>query len=299
MATTVAAERGLLDPAGYCGAAFILVVCGGVCLATYVDDRGVIYGLPYCVLAAIGASFFWLRRRHFLCGQVAAFAPPLVLLLSTPHSSHEWSFALQLSLVALLASSAIYLLTSRINHRIFLLSSEVERRATYDGLTGVLNRSSWMEEAERRLFEDQHLGHHTACLFIDMDRFKQINDALGHGAGDRILGQVAEVLKQFASTDRLVGRIGGDEFVVLLPGSNVKHAEAIAERILVALRSVHHVAGGPAASIGIACSTGTDTLDQLLRRADLAMLYVKDRNRDFHRLADAEDWPPAQKPSIA
>jgi diguanylate cyclase (GGDEF)-like protein len=247
--------------------------------------------LPYCVLSAVGASFFWLRRRHFICGQLAAFVPPLLLMLTTTNSRQEWSFAIQLSGVAIVASSGIYLLTARINERMYTLSSEVEHRATYDGLTGVLNRSSWIYRAERRLIEDQHLGRHTACLFIDMDRFKQINDALGHSAGDGILGQVAAVLSGFGSAERPVGRIGGDEFVMLLPGSNRRQAEALAEQILAALQSVHHVAGGQVASIGVAASTGTDTLDQLMRRADLAMLQVKNRNRDFHRLVDGGDRP--------
>ncbi|HVL24346.1 MAG TPA: GGDEF domain-containing protein [Thermomicrobiales bacterium] len=300
-ATRSAADRGLIDAAGFCGAAFILVVCGSVCLATWVNEQSVVYGLPYCVLMSVGASFFWLRLRHFLLGQAAAFVPPAILLLSTPHSRTDVSFAIQLSTVALLAGSAIYLLTARTNHRLYLLSSEVERRATYDGLTGVLNRTSWILQAERMLLEDQHLGRHTACLFIDMDRFKQINDALGHDAGDRILGQVADGLKQFRTRDRLVGRIGGDEFVMLLAGSSRKHAEAMTERILAALQSIDHPARGPVASIGIASSTGSDTLDELMRRADLDMLKVKDRNRDFHRLAntDTDGRPTAHSPSVA
>jgi diguanylate cyclase len=289
LSTKAAADRGMVNRAGYSGVAFILVVCGGVCLATYVNDQGVIYGLPYCVLTAVGAAFFWLRRRHFICGQVAAFVPPVLLLLATPHTPQEWSFAIQLSSVSIVASTAIYLLTTRTNQRIYTLSSEVEHRATYDGLTGVLNRSTWIQRAERRLIEEQHLGHHTACLFIDMDRFKQINDVLGHGAGDDVLGKVAEILNQFASADRLVGRIGGDEFVMLLPGTTSKHAEVMAEQILTSLRSLDHFAGGPVASIGVASSTTTDTLDQLIHRADLAMLKVKERNRDFEVLAHDVD----------
>jgi diguanylate cyclase (GGDEF)-like protein len=300
-ATRTAADRGLIGAAGLCGAAFILVVCGSVCLATWVNDQRVVYGLPYCALISVGASFFWLRFKHFLVGQVAAFVPPATLLLSTPHTRQDWSFALQLSTVAVLAGSAMYLLTTRTNHRLYLLSSEVERRATYDGLTGVLNRTSWILQADRILLEDQHLGRHTACLFIDMDRFKQINDALGHDAGDRILGQIADCLKQFGTSNHLVGRIGGDEFVMLLSGSSRKHAEAMAERILAALQGLDHPARGPVASIGIASSTGSDTLDELMRRADLDMLQVKDRNRDFHRLAntDADGRPPAQNSSVA
>jgi diguanylate cyclase (GGDEF)-like protein len=266
-----------------------------VCLAAYVNDQGILYGLPYCVLTAVGASFFWLRRRHFIAGQVAAFLPPLWLILVRSHTRDEWSFAVQLSLVAVLASTAIYLLTARTNHRTFALATEVQRRATYDGLTGVLNRSTWIERAERQLIEDQHRGHHTACLFLDLDHFKQINDDFGHEAGDEMLGAVAAVLNRFATEERLVGRVGGDEFVMLLPRSNGPQAAVIAGRIRAALDdlNVPHRIGLTVASIGIATSTDTDSLDQLLRRADLAMLATKERpHRRQHPLRMPSSQPP-------
>jgi diguanylate cyclase (GGDEF)-like protein len=289
LTTRAAALRGQVDQAGYSGVAFVFVVCSGVCLAAHVNNMGILYGLPYCVLTAVGASFFWLRRRHFVAGQVAAFLPPFWLLVSGPHPRLEWAFAVQLSLVAMMASTAIYLLTTRTNHRTFALATEVQRRATYDGLTGVLNRSTWIERAERQLLEDQHRGYHTACLFLDMDRFKQINDDFGHEAGDEMLGSVAAVLNRFATEERLVGRVGGDEFVILLPRSNGPQAAVIADRILTALGDVEmpyrtgDTLANTVASIGIATSTETDSLDQLLRRADMAMLATKERHHRHER----------------
>ncbi len=280
LVTRAAAGNGNLDLTGYSACLFIFVVCGGVCGAAFLDDQGIVYGLPYCMLAAVAASFFWLRRRHFICGQLAAFVPPLLLLLARSHTRPEWSFAIQLATIALIGSTGIFLLTARTNQRLYALSSEVEHRATYDGLTGLLNRSTWIQRAESRLAEEQRLGRQITCLFIDMDRFKQVNDVLGHSAGDELLCQVANVLQRYEVPDRLAGRIGGDEFVMLLPGLGVRQAKNLADGIIGAIQSTQRDRLGSVASIGIAASTGADSLDHLLRRADLAMMNVKERNRE-------------------
>lgn len=131
--------------------------------------------------------------------------------------------------INLFASTAIYLLTTRTNKRTYALSAALELRASFDGPTGVLNRSAWIDMANRRLAEEQHLGRPVSCLFIDMDRFKAVNDHLGHKAGDDILRRVADVLNRFGSPERPTGRLGGDEFMVLLPGTSFRQAGAVAE----------------------------------------------------------------------
>lgn len=300
-----AAKNGNLDLTGYSACLFILAVCGGMCGAAYFDDQGIVYGLPYCMLSAVAASFFWLRRRHFIGGQLAAFVPPLLLLVGMPHARSEWSFAIQLATIALIGSTGIFLLTARTNQRLYALSSEVEHRATYDGLTGLLNRSTWIEQAETRLAEEQRRGRQITCLFIDLDRFKQVNDVLGHSAGDELLCQVAKVLQEYGLPDRLAGRIGGDEFVMLLPGIGAKQAEDLVDGIVEAIQAAQHDRTGPVASIGIAASTGEDSLDHLLRRADLAMMNVKEGNRERSRTDDppppnplpaAADWAQSARP---
>jgi diguanylate cyclase (GGDEF)-like protein len=252
-----------------------------VSIVGYVNDLHITFPLPYCMLVALGATFFWLRLHHFIAGLIGCFLPPMCLVMMTSQPALETSFAIQLSASALVSSIGIYHLVQKTNMRMFRMAAELERRATYDALTGVLNRETWVDRAGQRLIADQRQGRPTACLFLDMDRFKHINDTLGHEEGDGVLQQVAEILIRLASADDLVGRVGGDEFVVLLPSTGMRQADDMAGRILTILQSRHHRAGRLIASIGVASSLGSDTVAQLVNRADLAMLDVKERHRQL------------------
>jgi diguanylate cyclase (GGDEF)-like protein len=288
-----------VDLAGACFVAAITVLCAGSCTAAYVNDMGIILPLPYCALIAVGSASFWLRLRHFVAGLVGAFTPPLILLLVTTPSTFDWFFSIRIALVAFAACTGMYLLVRKANMRLFTLATELERRATYDALTGTLNRAAWVDRAGERLSADRQQGRPTACLFVDMDGFKQVNDTLGHEEGDRVLGDVAAIPLQFSSFDDLVGRIGGDEFVMLLPATNNEQATEMAGRILAVLQSRQPRAGRPVASIGIASSTGSDTLAQLLHRADLAMLGIKERNRQLRIPGDASELQERQAQTAA
>jgi diguanylate cyclase (GGDEF)-like protein len=276
------ASQGRVNATGYAGVAFLMVVCGSGAIETAVNDQDVLHALPYSVLASVAASFFWLRRHHFVLGQLASFVPALLLMLTGTYERQAWSFVLQVMVIAVIASTAIHVLTTRTNRRMYELSAELMERATYDGLTGVLNRTTWLEQARILLQEAQRQRVPTSCLYIDLDGFKQINDHHGHGVGDGILEEVAETLIGFASNDRLVGRIGGDEFVLLLPAIGVGEAETIAEAIRQALGSLEHPVGSQEASIGVATSVDGEAIEHLVVRADFAMMDVKLRNQRGH-----------------
>jgi diguanylate cyclase (GGDEF)-like protein/PAS domain S-box-containing protein len=160
------------------------------------------------------------------------------------------------------------------------LRRELERRATLDALTGCHNRASVMAALERHLSgTDQAM----AVVFVDLDHFKAVNDDLGHAAGDELLVLAADRLRDATRTGDVVGRLGGDEFLVLCPGVADRHeAEVIGDRVARALR--HHVllAAGPVdlqASVGVA-HTGdgpaVTSADELVARADAAMYRSKD-----------------------
>jgi diguanylate cyclase len=100
-----------------------------------------------------------------------------------------------------------------------------------DGLTRLPNHTAWLEAVEREFARSRREGHPSAVLMIDLDHFKRINDSHGHPAGDEVLRGVAEVLREALRSHDVPGRYGGEEFGVLLPGSDVAAAEAIAERI--------------------------------------------------------------------
>jgi diguanylate cyclase (GGDEF)-like protein/PAS domain S-box-containing protein len=165
--------------------------------------------------------------------------------------------------------------------------------ALHDPLTGVANRTLFADRVAHALARAARDGTGLAVLYLDLDRFKQLNDTLGHAAGDRVLVIVAERLVGAVRVGDTVARLGGDEFAVLLEGAHRAQAEAdavlVAERIAAALRASADVAGQPhtlLASVGIASGSGSASADELLRGADRAMYRAKARGGDQHALAD-------------
>jgi diguanylate cyclase len=160
---------------------------------------------------------------------------------------------------------------------------ELERLATVDGLTGVFNRRAWLELARARLEAGRRRGMPMAVLMFDIDRFKQINDTLGHDAGDRALRLVAQQLAGAAGEADLVGRYGGEEFCVLLVESD--HANAarfdalMRERLAAASQAELGFVIGYSAGVS-RCRGGPDSLEAMLRRADAELYRAKDAGRD-------------------
>ncbi len=154
--------------------------------------------------------------------------------------------------------------------------------ASHDALTGVLNRASFEEELERCV---SVAGSVSVLIFLDVDNLKHVNDTYGHRTGDAYLCQLAKALQGQVKNTQMIGRIGGDEFAVLLPGSTVAEAQATARRMLQALRSIalpYETDGVPVtASVGIACAPKDASSGQdLLRCADIAMYAAKRRGGD-------------------
>ncbi|WP_146819753.1 GGDEF domain-containing protein [Actinotalea fermentans] len=150
-------------------------------------------------------------------------------------------------------------------------------RATTDALTGLANRSAFTTALGGAL-ADGSLAH-VSVLFVDMDAFKEINDRLGHQAGDQVLREVATRLRRASRPGDTCGRLGGDEFAVLLPGADAKAAAIVAQRVAAAVRAPLRRAGDVvvplSASVGCAtAATGTDP-EVLLREADAAMYDAK------------------------
>jgi diguanylate cyclase (GGDEF)-like protein len=157
-------------------------------------------------------------------------------------------------------------------------------QAFHDSLTGLASRGLFMEQLTKRLGAAEHEAKRVALLFLDLDRFKGVNDSLGHAAGDDLLTITAGRLKsQLRATD-VAARFGGDEFAVLLYGvATVADAARVAERILRTLGEPMPIAGRQLrvnASIGIAMSTpGMPDPADLMRRADVAMYQAKRNGR--------------------
>jgi diguanylate cyclase (GGDEF)-like protein/PAS domain S-box-containing protein len=173
---------------------------------------------------------------------------------------------------------------------------ELEHRASHDPLTGLPNRHQLQSELQYAIAHAAQTGDGLAVLYLDLDGFKEVNDRGGHDAGDRLLREVAQRLQQGLRQGDLVARVGGDEFVALLPGCrDANTARAVADGIRARLSPRYTLPDGLFrldASIGIACfpADGSD-LDALLAHADHAM-YVDKRQRPQRGDADlAHDIP--------
>lgn len=176
-----------------------------------------------------------------------------------------------------------------LNEQLTTTNERLSHQASHDLLTGLRNRRGTLEEFERLLGESGP-DHPIGLLFLDLDRFKSINDTLGHRGGDRFLTVVADRLARSIEAGALAGRMGGDEFVVVLPGLDQAATVAVANRLVGVLGQPVHAEGRevPAAvSIGVAAAPqhGT-TSSQLLRHANAALYRAKAAGRNRVELFD-------------
>lgn len=177
--------------------------------------------------------------------------------------------------------------------------ARIQHMAQHDALTGLPNRALLEDRLAQAVERARRDGSRLALLFVDLDRFKNINDSLGHHVGDRVLCEVAARLGGAIRASDTVARMGGDEFVVLLPAiSALEDAEFVARKILLALEAPVHEAGHElrvTASVGVApfpeCGQDAPTL---MRHADSAMYRAKAAGRGTFRVHD----PRARGPSV-
>lgn len=170
----------------------------------------------------------------------------------------------------------------------------LKKLAETDELTGILNRRAFMLQLEREF--NRSPQQHLACLMIDIDHFKEINDQVGHLSGDEVITQVAKICQTMIRTSDYIGRLGGEEFGVVLTRTNAIQAYDIAERIRQSIESTPcHVDDHiilPTVSIGIAeLNQDSTSVRELMVQADKAMYYSKQTGRNqvtifYHNLPD-------------
>lgn len=158
------------------------------------------------------------------------------------------------------------------------LAMENARQARYDHLTGIHNRHSLLQHCEEEIARAPRNQHGAALMIMDIDHFKQINDSHGHQHGDRVLQHFARQVQAILAPGSRFGRYGGEEFVLMLPGTGRQAALAVAERIHKASDDGH--AFGCKVSIGLTTWRENDTLETMLGRADHALYAAKAQGRD-------------------
>lgn len=204
--------------------------------------------------------------------------PGLVLGLAAV----AWGFVL----VHRLSTRMLRLLEERDRAR--AAATQAKKDSERDALTGALNRAAWRARLEQMVGDGNSATpiRPLSVLFFDIDLFKLINDSLGHGVGDDCLRAVSATVAAELRGGDVLGRMGGEEFAVALPGAKRIHAIAVAERIRVAVQGHCRIVGEEVVeltvSIGAAEYLGTDeALDALVDRADRAMYNAKDSGRNM------------------
>ncbi|MGW2151460.1 diguanylate cyclase [Nonomuraea bangladeshensis] len=185
-----------------------------------------------------------------------------------------------------------------------LLHAQLQAAARTDAKTGLLNAAAWHREADMEIVRARRTGASLALLIIDIDHFKRVNDAHGHLAGDQVLVGVASTLRGQLREYDVVGRFGGEEFVVLLPGADSHEARRVAERLRTRIR--HLAVPADDTLIRVTVSTGValmnvhgDDLIELLAAADLALYRAKELGRDrvcVSVIQPQPGSPPATEP---
>jgi len=224
------------------------------------------------LLLLLGAMLGW-------CGRLGElFAHPSVaagLLVYSPVNAAQMIYS---ALEPVLASIGFLLMY---NER---AQAELHRLARTDPLTGTLNRLALDEEAHR-LF--RHAGHAgtLAALMIDVDHFKRVNDDFGHATGDRVLAALAASIGHFLQHPAVLGRMGGEEFLALLPDTDTTEATALAERLRVAVAALQPVPDDETPRVTISAGVATSRPEDkgahdLIRRADRALYDAKRAGRN-------------------
>ncbi|HEX8179758.1 MAG TPA: diguanylate cyclase [Pyrinomonadaceae bacterium] len=175
-------------------------------------------------------------------------------------------------------------------------SLEHERElARTDDLTGLLNRRSFMEAANREITRARRFRHPFTVAYMDVDNFKEVNDHYGHSTGDAVLRTVGETIQQSLRAVDVIARLGGDEYVILMPETDDAAAEAVVARVRQNVNKVVERGRWPISfSIGVVTwTTPPRTVDFMLKRADDAMYAVKNegKNRVAHLKLSGEPVP--------
>jgi diguanylate cyclase (GGDEF)-like protein/PAS domain S-box-containing protein len=167
------------------------------------------------------------------------------------------------------------------------LESELQHLADRDSLTGLFSRRRFQEELEREVSRARRHGRPGALLLLDLDGFKLVNDSFGHAAGDELLTRIGNALRNILRDSDVLARIGGDEFALILPDTDLAAGRVVAEKLIDAVREYGAVTredrrASVTVSIGITPVSGGPALDsaKLLIEADLAMYHAKESGKD-------------------
>jgi diguanylate cyclase (GGDEF)-like protein len=232
-------------------------------------------GLVFTPLVLLPVFWFALHgTRAQLAAAIATLAATLtapIVLVGTPHyPESEWARASIMILFGALVGYAVHTLVRQRGE----LLQRVSELALTDPLTGLPNRRAWEEELTRAIARAERWKSPLCLAIIDLDRFKEFNDARGHPRGDLLLKEAAAAWRTRLREVDFLARYGGEEFAVILPECELDQAVEVIDRVRIV------TPGEQTSSSGVACWNGAETPDSVLLRADLALYAAKKSGRN-------------------
>ena len=267
------------------------------------DDllRNMLYQGPYAVVQTVAflvvashrekraldvalLGLFALTALHFLVkpfiAMTAGSGPDAQGYLASNYAAYSQTLA-----AVLLVANGLLMLLVIVRD----VMAEITQQSETDTLSGLLNRRGFETRAVPALEQAQRSGTPAAVVVADLDHFKSINDRFGHEAGDRVIKAFSRILEATSDDRTLLGRVGGEEFAILIPGANLATARLFAEGVRSGFAAASAIGGeGHSASFGVAAVQEDDRLSDVLRRADAALYEAKRNGRDQVRIAGME-----------
>jgi diguanylate cyclase (GGDEF)-like protein len=248
---------------------FYLAAFGGLPAVTLMQAHAGGVASGYSVLMMMAMIWFGLQAtdRELIAGVavLAACSYLPMLLFGSPAYPVDWGHATLLVLIGVTVAGSLRAVTREMQR----LTRRLRQEAVIDDLTGLLNRRGWGYTARRELARAARTGDPVGLIVIDLDCLKHVNDTMGHDEGDRLLRETADRLRSALRAGDVVARLGGDEFVALVTDSPL-------DGVLGAVERLREVTPPLAAfSAGIAAWDGSEELDGLIRRADVALYAAK------------------------
>lgn len=225
-----------------------------------------------------------ISRPLLLALTVTSLIGPAVLIMQAVR--HQVTDALAIALGCIALFLLVVTRMSQLIRQLDVQTEKVRELAVTDELTGLPNRRAWNSELPRTIERVRRTGDPLAVAIIDIDHFKQFNDAYGHLAGDRLLKEAAAAWQNQLRTADHLARYGGEEFVLMLPDASVAQARDVVDRMRLATPL------GQSFSGGIAIWNGTETAEDLTARADAALYEAKNAGRN--RIHEAAERVPAR-----
>ena len=228
--------------------------------------------MRYLVAAVAGAHGVFLLLRPLLFG-IGAVQANASLAAQIPHL-----VMLEFLIALLFMAFGTLMLANEFT------TNELRQLAEIDSLTSIFNRRAFFTLLNKALHQSQRTGMGLAVLVVDLDHFKSINDTYGHQGGDEVLRHFVQTATQCLRQQDVMGRLGGEEFAIFLPGVDAKGAQVVAERLRAAVASrpatLQQGSHALTISLGLTLCVPGDTPDTALHRADQAMYQAKERGRN-------------------